>query len=45
VVELLVALGMMLAGVKHFAMAPQPQLLIAQEPADGGGTRAAVQLF
>ncbi len=45
VAELLVAFGMMLAGVQHFAMAPQPQLLIAQEPTDGGGTRAVIKFL
>lgn len=44
VAELFVAFGVMLAGVKHFAMAPHPQLLITQQPGDGGGTRTAIQL-
>ena len=43
--ELLVTFGVMLAGVEHLAMAPQPQLLIAQQPSNGGGTRATIQLF
>jgi hypothetical protein len=45
VAELLVAFDVMLAGVKHFAMAPQPQLLIAQESADGGGTRTPIKFL
>ena len=45
VAELLVAFGVMLAGVEHLAMASQPQILIAQKPGDGGGTRPAIQFF
>ncbi len=45
VAELLVTFGVMLAGVEHFTMASQPQLLIAQQPGDGGGTRAAIQFL
>jgi hypothetical protein len=45
VVELFVTFGVMLAGVKYLAMAPQPQLLIAQQPTDGRGACAAIQFF
>ena len=43
--ELLVTLGVMLAGVEYFAMAPQSQFLLAQQSTDGRGTRAPIQFF
>ena len=42
VAELFVTFGVMLAGVKHLAMAPESQPLITQQPSDCGRTRTAI---
>ena len=43
VLELLITLRVRLAGVQDFAMAPQAELLLAQQPADRRRTNAVVQ--
>jgi hypothetical protein len=45
VLELPITLRMLLARVQHFAMAPQPVLLLAQQTADRRRTGAVVQLL